>query len=124
QPPNQPKGGGFNSTLSVDLSGLPGGKLSAANQSVEVQFQFGVVQKGSYNICLITEALPGGGSQVYCLSGNTDIAPPTITKAFNPTSIQSGGTSTVTLTLTNSNASALTNAAFSDMLTNMSAAGG
>ena len=49
---------------------------------------------------------------------------PTIAKAFSPTTIQSGGTSTVTVTLTNPNASALTSASFTDTLSNMSAAGG
>ena len=52
------------------------------------------------------------------------LVPPTITKAFNPTTIVSGGTSLVTLTLSNSNATALTGAAFTDTLVNMSAAGG
>src|SRR5207245_2115919 len=49
---------------------------------------------------------------------------PTITKAFNPTTIQSGGSSVVTLTLSNSNASDLTGGAFMDTLSNMSAVGG
>src|SRR5438270_478201 len=39
-------------------------------------------------------------------------AAPTIAKAFSPTAIQSGRTSTVTLTLTNPNASPFTNASF------------
>src|SRR5437016_14543136 len=51
-------------------------------------------------------------------------APATITKAFSPTTIQSGGTTTVTLTLGNTNAFDLTNASFTDTLVNMSAAGG
>src|SRR5438105_1721716 len=54
----------------------------------------------------------------------TVLAPATIAKAFSPTSIQSGGNSTVTLTLSNSNASPLTNASFTDTLLNMSAVGG
>ncbi len=49
---------------------------------------------------------------------------PTITKAFNPTSIITGGTSAVTLTLSNSNTTALTGGAFTDTLAGMSAAGG
>ncbi|PYS35632.1 MAG: hypothetical protein DMF75_03040, partial [Acidobacteria bacterium] len=48
------------------------------------------------------------------------LIPPTIAKAFSPTAIQSGGTSTVTLTLTNPNTSPLSNASFTDMLANMS----
>lgn len=54
----------------------------------------------------------------------TVIAPPTISKAFSPALIPLSGVSTVTLTLSNSNASMLTNAAFTDTLTNMSAVGG
>src|SRR5207245_257414 len=46
----------------------------------------------------------------------TVFALPTIAKAFAPTSIPTGGTSTVTLTLSNANASALTGAAFTDTL--------
>jgi hypothetical protein len=50
---------------------------------------------------------------------------PTISKAFNPTSIPAGGVSTVTLTLTNPNTGiSLTGASFSDTLVGMSAAGG
>ncbi|HEY3827066.1 MAG TPA: carbohydrate binding domain-containing protein [Bryobacteraceae bacterium] len=49
---------------------------------------------------------------------------PSIAKAFNPATIQSGGTSVVTLTLSNGAASALTGGAFSDTLVNMSAVGG
>src|SRR5260370_1408974 len=53
-----------------------------------------------------------------------NLASTTITKAFNPTTIQSGGRSVVTLTLSNSNASNLTGGAFTDTLANMSAVGG
>ena len=52
------------------------------------------------------------------------IALPTIAKAFNPATIQSGGSSVVTLTLANSNAFPLTGGAFTDTLANMSAVGG
>ncbi len=55
---------------------------------------------------------------------NSVLAAPTIAKAFNPTSILSGSTSAVTLTLSNGNTTALTGASFSDTLTNMTAAGG
>jgi hypothetical protein len=55
----------------------------------------------------------------------TVVAPPTIGKEFSPTSIIAGGTSTVTLTLTNPNTTGpLTNASFSDTLANMTAVGG
>ncbi|MEJ7861051.1 MAG: carboxypeptidase regulatory-like domain-containing protein [Pyrinomonadaceae bacterium] len=55
----------------------------------------------------------------------TVIAPPTIGKAFNPTSIVAGNSSVVTLTLSNGNTTgALTNASFTDSLSNMTAVGG
>jgi len=47
-----------------------------------------------------------------------------ISAAFSPASIMSGGASTLTLTVSNSNASALTGGAFTDTLANMSAVGG
>ncbi len=48
------------------------------------------------------------------------LSAPTLTKAFAPTQIQTGGTSTITFTLTNPNAStALTNLTFNDPLFNM-----
>ncbi len=53
------------------------------------------------------------------------ISAPTISKTFSPTSISAGGTSTVTLTLSNPNTGiSLTGAAFSDSLSGMSAVGG
>ena len=50
----------------------------------------------------------------------TVLAKPTISKAFGTPTISPGGTSTIVFTLGNSNAAALTNATFSDTLTNMS----
>ena len=50
----------------------------------------------------------------------TVLAKPTISKAFGTPSISPGGTSTIVFTLGNANGSALTNATFSDSLTNMS----
>jgi hypothetical protein len=54
----------------------------------------------------------------------TVLALPTIAKAFNPSTIQSGGTSVVTLTLANSSPTTLTGGAFTDALVNMTATGG
>ncbi len=42
------------------------------------------------------------------------LLPPTVAKSFSPTSIATGGTSTLTVTLTNANATAITGAAFTD----------
>lgn len=57
QPPTQPRGGGWNSSVVVDLSALPGGNLGAS-QSVDVQFLLGVASGGSYRFFIIVEALP------------------------------------------------------------------
>ena len=57
QPPNQTKGGAYNSTMSVSLTGLPGNKL-ANGQSVELQFQVGVMGPGHFRFIVIVEALP------------------------------------------------------------------
>src|ERR1019366_2938136 len=51
-------------------------------------------------------------------------AVPTISKAFNPAAINSGGNSVVTLTLSSTNPGSLVGANFSDTLVNMSAVGG
>lgn len=69
-------------------------------------------------------ALATHGRGAWFISTVAALASPTIAKAFNPTTIQSGGSSVVTLTLTNSNASALSGGAFTDTLVNMSAEGG
>ena len=60
----------------------------------------------------------------YAFTAPPVLAPPTARKGFNPGTIQSGGNSLVTVTLSNSNASGLTGGAFTDTLVNMSAAGG
>src|SRR6202022_694264 len=55
----------------------------------------------------------------------TVIVAPTIAKSFGPTSIPSvGGSSTVTLTLANSNGSALTGESFTTPQSNMTGGGG
>ena len=51
----------------------------------------------------------------------TVIGKPTISKAFSPTTIMAGGSSTITFTLTNPNTTVLNGASFSDTLVNMSA---
>src|ERR1035438_3748744 len=60
----------------------------------------------------------------YFATPSATLSSPTIAKAFNPTTIQSGGSSVVTLTLSNSNGSALTGGALTDTLTTVLAAGG
>jgi uncharacterized repeat protein (TIGR01451 family) len=52
-PPNQPQGGGYNSTVSLSI---PGGL--APNASMDVNFVLGVVQGGTFRFLVIIEALP------------------------------------------------------------------
>lgn len=57
QPPTQGSGGGWGSTVTVDLSVLPGGNLGAG-QSVDVQFLLGVAGGGKFRFFVIVEGLP------------------------------------------------------------------
>ncbi|HEV2882779.1 MAG TPA: Calx-beta domain-containing protein [Pyrinomonadaceae bacterium] len=57
EPPTQPNGGGFNSTLTVVL---PGGGLAPGN-SIDVQFLLGVQEQGGFSFFVNVEALPGLG---------------------------------------------------------------
>jgi hypothetical protein len=57
QGPTQSLGGGYNTTLVVDLSGLPGGAL-ANGQSVSLHFLLGVQELGSFRFLLNVEAVP------------------------------------------------------------------
>ena len=59
----------------------------------------------------------------YASAAPSGFAVVTIAKAFSPASIPSGATSTITLTLTNGNGVILTNATFTDALTNMAISG-
>ena len=52
-PPNQPNGGGYNSSLTVSLAAP-----LAAGESVNVQWRFGIKQKGRYYYYINVEALP------------------------------------------------------------------
>lgn len=67
-------------------------------------------------------ASSNGGSSAAGSSATLSVGKPRITKAFAPTAIASGGTSTITFVLTNLGASGLTGVSFSDTLTNMQVA--
>jgi hypothetical protein len=59
QPPSQPNGGGFNSSLGVGTVTLV--TPLAPGASVDVRFLFGVQQPGDYRVGLVVEGLPEGG---------------------------------------------------------------
>jgi hypothetical protein len=87
QPPNQPNGGGFNSTLSArDIT--PGSPL-APGASINLHFLLGLQGTGEYRYCLSVETLPASSSEVICFSGFSDGPPstptPTPTPAPTPT---------------------------------------
>jgi hypothetical protein len=71
-PPAQPNGGGFNSSLGVRSVTLAA--PLAPGQSVGVQFLFGIQQPGDYRFAIVVETLPFLGSDVWVLSGNTETA--------------------------------------------------
>jgi len=58
QPPSQTKGGGYNSSFSVNT--VSAGSPLAPGASVNVQFVFGIQQTGRFNIALNIESLPVG----------------------------------------------------------------
>ena len=65
----QPNGGGFNSSMGVNV----GGGL-AAGASIDVRFVLGLQQTGAYKFAIVAEGLPKGGGvdQVYNFTGCTD----------------------------------------------------
>jgi subtilisin-like proprotein convertase family protein len=70
QPPGQPNGGGFNSTLSVGAI-TPGTPL-ANGAAVDVRFVMGVQQTGGARFCVAAEAVPIAASQVFCFFSPTE----------------------------------------------------
>jgi hypothetical protein len=70
QPPSQPNGGGFNSSLSANSVNLA--QLVAPGASVSVQFLMGIQQTGCYRVGILAESLPTGGSTLFVVAGNTD----------------------------------------------------
>ena len=99
-------------------------KINGVNGSCWVTFQVKGMTAGT-----LTNTTSGITTDQTPLAGppsNTathDVKAVTVAKAFNPANISSGGMSTVSLTLTNP-ASTSVLASFSDVLTNMTAAGG
>lgn len=97
QPPSQPNGGGFNSSIRGSIVNL----VNPLPNGVSVSFnlEMGIQQTGCYQLALVAEALPAGGSDVFLVSGSTEggsgtcVAPtPTPTPVATPTP---GGTSLI-----------------------------
>lgn len=62
QPPGQPNGGGFNSTLSVNTVTVA--NPLAAGASIDVRFLLGIQQDGVYRFAIVPETLPGSPANV------------------------------------------------------------
>jgi hypothetical protein len=103
QPPSQPNGGGFNSSMSVPE--ISAGSPLADGASIDIQFLLGIQQTGCYVFAVVAESLPAGGSEVFLISGNTEggvgsCGSPTPTPTPTPTPSPSpvptpGGTSLI-----------------------------
>jgi hypothetical protein len=70
QPPNQPNGGGFNSSMSADAVTL--GAPLAPDARISVRFLIGIQQAGIARFCVIPETLPAVSGDPYCYIGNTE----------------------------------------------------
>jgi len=95
----------------------------AGTANCVVTVQVTAALAGIYNnISSVVGSSAGNGNQATAIL--TVLDQPTITKAFSPTSINQGGSSTITITLFNENTIALTGAVFSDPMVNMQVAAG
>jgi hypothetical protein len=79
--PNQPKGGGLNSTVRVGT--VTFGTPLSNGSSLPLQFLFGVEANGYYHLRFSIETIPGGG-EIFEVSGNTNI-PSNSSDAVNTT---------------------------------------
>jgi len=86
QPPAQPNGGGFNSTLSSGTITLATPLANGA--SIDLHFLLGIQQTGTYKLGVVFETLPGG-SATYYVEGCTEVS----CTAANVLSITRVGTS-------------------------------
>jgi hypothetical protein len=74
QPPSSPNGNAFNSSMSAGTVTL--GTPLASGASLDLQFLFGLQQTGTFKVGLLVEALPpGGGGELFEISGCTDGCP-------------------------------------------------
>jgi len=79
QPPSQPNGGGFNSSLSANNITIATPLTNGS--SVDLQMLFGVQQDGVLNVCAVIETLPFSNSAVMCVSN--DPVPPMLTSSVD-----------------------------------------
>jgi len=118
--------GDFTATIDWGDATTTAGTVSGGGGSFQVSGTHTYAGPGTFSVVVtLSDDAPGTATAQVTSTANVSSTPQaTISKAFNPATIQSGGTSTVTLTLTNPNNTSRTNASFTDMLVNMSAKGG
>lgn len=102
--------------------GMSPGATIAVNGSCTITVNVTANTIGNYTNTTSVVSSTNGGSSPGTSSATLSVGRPRITKAFAPASIPSGGTSTITFTVQNLTATALTGMAFSDPLTNMQVA--
>ncbi|MFY9557090.1 MAG: HYR domain-containing protein [Blastocatellia bacterium] len=110
-------GGGTLTTTSPSTISFSGGSIAAAGNcmfTVTVTGATAGVKNNTTGTISATESGTGGTSNTATI---TVVAPPSISKSFNPTNIALNATSTLTFTITNPNtAVALTGVGFTDTL--------
>ena len=95
---------------------LTGGTL-AAGSSCTLTVNVRSATAGSYTNTIAAGAVSSSiGPNAVSASATLDVARPNITKAFSAETMSLNGTATLTITLTNPTATAMTNAAFTDTL--------
>lgn len=100
QPPSQPNGGGFNSSLSSGTVTL--GTPLANGAAIDVRFLLGIQQTGNFRFAVEVEALPGGGSSVIFFSGHTEgVVDLALTKSDGAATAVAGATIPYTLGYSN-----------------------
>ncbi len=108
-------GGATTATAATGVVSLTGGSI-AINSTCTININVTSSVVGSYNNTTsgVSSTQTGAAGAVSNTAVLTVLATPTISKAFLPTAIPTGGVSTLTLTLSNPNAVALSGLAFTD----------
>jgi uncharacterized repeat protein (TIGR01451 family) len=114
-------GGAVTATAATTSISLSGGSIATPGSTCTISVNVTGTQPGNVpNTTGAVSSSNGGTGATSNTPTLTVVTPPTISKAFNPTSIALNGTSTLTFTITNpgANTTAENGIAFSDTLTN------
>ena len=106
----------FTTAGMVNSSGKSAGVI-ATDATASVQFQVVATGGGTINnVATIDPDGPGPGTSITVSAVNSGLNGPSVSKVFAPVTIAAGGKTTLTVTLTNPNASAITGVNVSDNL--------